>query len=76
MEYIMDMVCFKNIANDYIVKEVAIISLNEDLQPLVFLFEPPFPWEELSDKYKKKIENLCGIIMVLHGIRVIFLMKN
>lgn len=37
----------------YAVKELAIVPLNYDEEPLVRLFKPPFPWRRLTEKYKR-----------------------
>lgn len=64
MEYIVDIQHFKKPVNDYVVKELAILPLDED-QPWVFHFLPPFPWNLLTDKYKKENTRLtCSY----HGI--------
>ena len=53
MKYIVDMQGFKQPGNDFVLKELAIVPLEgEDAQPLTFLFEEPFPWKRLTDKYK------------------------
>ena len=38
--------------NDFVLKELAIVPLDDDDPPLVFLFKKPFPWKRLTDKYK------------------------
>ena len=52
----MDMQGFKKPGNDFVLKELAIVSLNDDDVPIVHLFKPPFSWRRLTDKYKR--ENL------------------
>ena len=54
MEYVIDMQGFKQPVNDYILKELAIVPLTQDVEPHVFTFKPPFPWRRLTDKYKKE----------------------
>lgn len=56
MEYVLDMQGFKQSGNDYILKELAIVSLNgeKNTEPVEFLFKAPFPWNRLTDKYKKQ----------------------
>lgn len=53
MDYVVDMQGFKQPVNDYILKELAIIPLQGG-EPVVFLFSPPFPWNRLTDKYKRE----------------------
>ena len=48
MEYAVDMVGFKQMGGDYILKEIAIIPLNHSGDPIVCLFKKPFPWHRLS----------------------------
>ena len=58
MEYIVDMQGFKGCnEKEFIFKEVAIIFLEEDATPSVFLFQPPLSWSYLSAKQKS--ENRC-----------------
>ena len=48
MDYVLDIQGFKQPENDYIVKELAILALNGDLDPQSFLFKPPYPWRKLD----------------------------
>ena len=43
---------FQRPINEFAVKELAIISLNYDVPPIVFLFGSPIPWSDLPAKYK------------------------
>ena len=43
---------FKQSGNDFVLKELTIVPLDDDDPPLVFLFKEPFPWKRLTDKYK------------------------
>ena len=43
---------FKQSGNDFVLKELAIVLFEEDAKPLTFLFDKPFPWKRLTDKYK------------------------
>ena len=45
---------FKQPVNDFILKELAIVPLYSDKEPLVVMFEPPFSWQRLSEKYKRE----------------------
>ena len=54
MKYIVDMQGFKQPGNDFVLKELAIIPLEEDAQPLIFPFKEPFPWKPFTDKYKEE----------------------
>ena len=65
MEFVVDLQGFKQSGNDFILKELAILPLNEDSEPLVFLFKPPFDWKRINDKYRK--ENLW-LKHYYHGI--------
>lgn len=53
MEYALDMQGFLQPGNDFVVKELAILSLHDDSDPKVFMFQEPFPWKRLSNKYRK-----------------------
>ena len=48
----MDLQGFQRPSNEFVVKELAIISLNYDVPPIVFLFGPPIPWSDLPAKNK------------------------
>lgn len=66
MEYVVDMQGFKKPGNDYVLKELAILSLNTaNAEPIVFLFKPPFSWRRLTEKYKR--ENLW-LELCYHGL--------
>ena len=52
MEYIIDIQGFKKMYNEFVVKELAIVSLEDDIQPSVFLFAPPHDWNLLNSRYK------------------------
>ena len=54
MEYIVDMMGFKQSENDYILKEIAIVPLNYNELPLVRLFKNPFPWRKLTDTSQRE----------------------
>ena len=56
MEYAVDMQCFKQPGNDFVLKELAILCLSDNNEPLVRLCKEPFPWKRLTDKYRD--ENL------------------
>lgn len=55
MEYIVDIQSFKIPSNEFAVKELAIISLEYDVEPIVYTFKEPYDWENLPVKYK--VEN-------------------
>lgn len=65
MEYVLDIQGFKQAGGDYVVKELAIVPLDKKKQSVVFLFEAPYPWGRLSDKYKR--EN-AWLEQYYHGI--------
>lgn len=54
MEYIVDIQGFKKPLNEFILKELAIISLGDDVPPRVFLFSPPSHWKLLPAKYRSE----------------------
>ena len=58
MVYIVDVLDFKQPGNDFVLKELAILSLSDNSEPLVWLFKDPIPWKRLTDKYKK--ESMVG----------------
>ena len=47
---------FKQPGNDFVLKELAILCLSDNSEPLVWHFKEPFPWKRLTDKYRE--ENL------------------
>ncbi|XP_051162387.1 uncharacterized protein LOC127282257 [Leptopilina boulardi] len=65
MEFIVDVQGFKKPCNDFIFKELAILPLEADAQPRVYLFEPPCAWNSLPERYKS--ENLW-LTNNYHGI--------
>ena len=54
MKYIVDVQGFKITLNEFVFKEVAIIPLEGDPTPSVFLFKPPYAWDKLLDKNKSE----------------------
>lgn len=54
MEYAVDMQGFKKPGNDFVLKELAILPLQDDAEPVVLLFKEPFPWRKLTQKYKRQ----------------------
>lgn len=50
MEFVVDVQGFKTSLNEFIFKEIAIFSLEEDATPSVFLLKPPYPWGWLLRK--------------------------
>ncbi|XP_051158540.1 uncharacterized protein LOC127279926 [Leptopilina boulardi] len=65
MEFIVDVQGFKRPYNDFVFKELAILPLQADAQPIVYLFEPPCNWNSLPGRYKS--ENLW-LTHNYHGI--------
>ena len=61
----MDMQGFKKPGNDFVLKELAFVSLNDEDEPVVHLFKPPFPWKRLTQKYNS--ENLW-LELCYHGL--------
>ena len=72
MEYIVDMMGFKQSENDYILKEIAIVPLIYDEEPLVRLFKSPFPCRKLTDTLQRENiwlkQNYHGISWNTNGI--------
>ena len=68
MEYIVDIQGFRLPINEFIIKELAILPVNdnnESARPFNFLFQPPCEWTSISSKYRninRWLENN------LHGI--------
>ncbi|WP_316206571.1 hypothetical protein, partial [Escherichia coli] len=54
MQYLVYMQGFKQSGDDYILKELAIMPLNDDTEPLVLLFNKPYSRRRLSDEYKEQ----------------------
>ena len=54
MEYIVNMQGFKQSADDYVLKELAILPLEKDSEPVVLLFQEPYIWRRLTDRHKKE----------------------
>ena len=54
MEYIADMQGFKQSTNDYVLKELAILPLEKDSEPQVFLFQEPYNCRRLRDRHKSE----------------------
>ena len=52
MELIIDVQGFKKSYNEFVVKELAVVPLGEDVQPAVYLFAPPHNWNFLTPRYK------------------------
>lgn len=52
MELVIDVQGFKKPHNDFVVKELAIVPLGEDVQPAVYLFGPPHSWIFLTPRYR------------------------
>ena len=50
----VDIQFFKKSGGDIVVKELAIIPIDYDIDPLVLLFKAPFPWRRLTEKYKRE----------------------
>ena len=52
VHYVVDIQAFKQSFNRTVFKEVAVLSLQDNAKPLVFLFKPPFAWEALLQEQK------------------------
>lgn len=54
MDFIVDFQGFKKSSDEFVIKELAILSINDSTEhPVTFLFEPPCAWTDLSVKYKR-----------------------
>ena len=58
---------FRQSGNDFILKELAILSRygEDNNEAICFLFKPPFSWSRLNEKYKKENQRLKFCI---HGL--------
>ena len=65
MDFNVDVQGFKRPYNDFVFKELAIVPLQQDPQPLVFLFDPPCPWNSLPASYKSQN---CWLMHNYHAI--------
>lgn len=65
MEFVIDVLGFKKPYDEIILKEVAIVAIQEDTAPTVFMFKSPIDWNYLPPQYKS--ENLW-LKMNYHGI--------
>lgn len=54
MEFILDFQGFKNVSNEFIIKELAIVSTNEEINEL-YLFRPPYGFHQLPDRLKIQV---------------------
>ena len=54
MEYIVDVQGFTKSGDDFDLKELAIVCLTDNNEPLVWIFKEPFHWKRLTDKYRKE----------------------
>ena len=53
MEFIVDFQGYKS-GDEFIFKEVAIVSIQEDAQPTVLLFAPPHTWDQVPVRNKSE----------------------
>ena len=54
MAYAVDFQYSKQPGGDVVVKELSILPLEHEADPIVLLFKPPFPWNRLTEKYKRE----------------------
>lgn len=52
MEYVIDFQAFKQLNNEFIIKELTIQDLNDETSVKTYLFKPPFSWNSLSKEMK------------------------
>ena len=74
MEYIVDMQGFIQSTDNYVLKELAILPLEKDSEPLVFLFQEPYNWRQHTDRHKSENTWLERPIMNFRESLVKFLM--
>lgn len=71
MDYIVDVQGFKLPTNEFIIKELAILTLNKNCQnPYKFIFQPPCEWKHITSHYKRInrwLENNVHCIMWSSG---------
>ena len=65
MSYGIDFQYFRQPGGDFLVREIATISLGTDLDPTVLLFKALYYWLRLSEKYRSKNINIQHN---LHGL--------
>ena len=65
VHYIVDIQAFKRHLNRVVFKEVAVLALEADAEPSVFLFKPPFTWEDLSPEFQSSNKWLSNCF---HGL--------
>ena len=53
MEYVVDVQGFKLPENKFVLKELATLSVNDDLKPFSVLFQPPCDWSCVPSKSKR-----------------------
>ena len=71
MEYVVDMQGFKQPGNDFVLKELAILCLSDNSEPLVRLSKSHFHGRGLQISIEKRIYGWSVTIMVYPGHRVI-----
>lgn len=54
MSYVVDLQGFKSSGNTFVCKEVAVVTLADEVPPSVFLFLPPYKWSDLEVKHKSE----------------------
>ena len=54
MQYLADLLGFKQAGGDCILKELAFVPVDDHHEVRTLLFKPPFSWNKLSEKYQKQ----------------------
>ena len=54
MKYAVDMQGFKQPVDDFIIKELAIVPIESNSNPIIYLFKSPFAFNVLDKKYQKE----------------------
>ena len=65
MAYAVDIQSFMQPGGDIVVKELAIMPLDYELNPIVLLFKAPFSWSRLNEKYRRENTRLKRSV---HGL--------
>ena len=52
MEYVVDLQGSKQPVNDFVLKELALLPLDEKSEPLVLMFREPYPSRQSTNKYR------------------------
>ena len=65
VHYVVDIQSFTRFSNRVVFKEGAVLPLQDDAEPLVFVFKPSFAWEALLQGNKS---SNCWLEFNYHGL--------